>query len=58
MINMRKNDEAIQIEFVCPKALAAGLEQLAQAQYSSKSAVLRQLIAQAMVNRPAEVASA
>jgi predicted transcriptional regulator len=48
---MQLKDNKVVIEFFCPKSLADGLEQLAKAQYSSRSAVLRQLIAQAVASR-------
>jgi metal-responsive CopG/Arc/MetJ family transcriptional regulator len=44
---MKKNDHNIEIQFVCPKPLAEALDRLAKANYSSRSAVLRRLLAQA-----------
>jgi metal-responsive CopG/Arc/MetJ family transcriptional regulator len=44
---MRKNDDAIQIEFVCPKSLAEELDRLAADQFCSRSAILRRLVAEA-----------
>jgi hypothetical protein len=42
-----KSKDTTVIEFYCPKSLAESLERMAKAEYSSKSAVLRRLIAAA-----------
>ena len=49
---MRKKDDAIQIEFVCPKSLAEELDRLAADQFCSRSAVLRRLVAEAAGRMP------
>jgi hypothetical protein len=46
---MKSNDTTV-IEFYCPKPLAESLDRMAKAEYSSKSAVLRRLIAAASVS--------
>jgi metal-responsive CopG/Arc/MetJ family transcriptional regulator len=55
---MRKNDHAVQIEFVCPKSLAEELDRLAQDQFCSRSAILRRLIAEASNRAPAPLVRA